>query len=93
MLIVQKFVILLITARMILILARPTVMGTISAMHAIRKRYPVRRILTVTVLLQGHAILLTNMLNALKQKLIFFDNCFFLGLSKVVQLGGDRFVG
>jgi hypothetical protein len=65
MLIVQKFVILPITARMILTLARSTVMGTVSAKYAIRKRYPVRRILTGTMFLQGHAILPTNMLNAL----------------------------
>jgi hypothetical protein len=65
MLIVQKFVILPITALMFLILARPMETGTVSAMHAIRHLNPVRRILTMTAFLQGPAILLTNMLNAL----------------------------
>jgi hypothetical protein len=65
MLIVQKFVILLITDLMILILTRPMETGTVSAMYAIRHRNPVRRILTMTAFLQGPAILLTNMVNAL----------------------------
>jgi hypothetical protein len=68
MLIVQKFVILLITARMILILARQMETGTVLAMNAIRHRNPVPRILTMTAFLQAHAILLINMLNALQQK-------------------------
>jgi hypothetical protein len=65
MLIVQKFVILPITALMFLILARPMETGTVSAMHAIRHRTPVRRILTVTAFLQGHATLPINTANAL----------------------------
>jgi hypothetical protein len=65
MLIVQKFVILPITARMMPTRTRPMETGTLSAMHAIRHRTPVRRILTVTAFLQGHATLPINTANAL----------------------------